>query len=236
MSEPGGAEPAAGSVPGSGGLTQHERELTARVHTLVTVEPDTVLAKPLRPGSLERYLRGEVSAGRWGEEPPFDFRMAGGTVARAQDLPDPATPADLVRAFRLDYPGSPFRPDPPVLLVVEFAATEPAQLVIPLGAPAPPYPPTGFPPNMTDVRMAGFRMLEAAQTAGLDPNLYRLELNPWPYAGTGITADPELGVPERWRRFAPLPAGALIVEYTTAGGRRPVAGYSGSALGWRDLR
>ena len=51
--------------------------------------------RPLRPGSLERYLHAEVSAGRWGERPPFDYRVAGGTVARLQDLAGLRTPADL---------------------------------------------------------------------------------------------------------------------------------------------
>jgi hypothetical protein len=229
-------EPTPGSVPGSGALTRRERELTARVHTVVTVGPDTILAKPLRPGSLERYLRAEVSAGAWGQDPPFDYRLAGGTVARRQDVAHLATPAAFVRAFRLDYPDSPFRPDLPILHVMEFATVEPAQCVIPLGAPALPYPRIGFPPNMTDVRTAGFRMIDAAEAAGIDPNTYRLELNPWPYSGTGITADPELGVPERWRRYAPLPAGATIVEHDQAGRRRPVATYRGAALGWDGPR
>ena len=228
--------PAPGAVPGSGSLTQRERELTARVHTIVTVEPDTVMAKPLRPGSLERYLRSEISAGVWGQEPPFEFRSVGGTVARRQDIANLRTPADFVRAFRLDYPGSPFRPDQQILHVMEFVAVDPAQFVIPLGAPALPSPRTGFPPNMTDVRVAGFRMVEAAETAGVDPNTYRLELNPWPYTGTGITPDQELGVPERWKRYGPLPAGTAIVEYGQNGTSRPVATYQGAVLGWRDLR
>lgn len=230
------ADPTPGSVPGSGSLTQRERELTARVHTIVTVEPDTVMAKPLRPGSLDRYLRHEISAGVWGQQPPFDFRVVGGTVARQQDIANLRIPADFLRAFRLDYPGSPFFPGLPVLHVLEFVAVDPAQFVIPLGAPALPYPRPGFPPNMTDVRVAGFRMIEAAETVGLDPNTYRLELNPWPYTGTGITPDQELGVPERWKRYGPLPAGATIVEHGRDGSSRPVAGYQGAALGWRDLR
>jgi hypothetical protein len=229
-------EPRQSTVPGSGSMTQHERELVARVHTVATVQPDTVMSKPVRPGSLERYLRSEVSAGIWGKEPPFDFRLIGGTVARAQDVANLRTPADFVRAFRLDYPGNPTRPDLPVLHVMEFLVVDPAQFVIPLGAPALPYPEKGFPPNMTDVRVAGFRMIEAAETAGVDPNTYRLELNPWPYTGTGITPDQELGVPERWRRYAPLPAHATIFEYTQGGTKRPVAGYLGAMLGWRDLR
>ncbi|HEU5473269.1 MAG TPA: hypothetical protein VFV67_21705 [Actinophytocola sp.] len=229
-------EPGQGAVPGSGALTERERALTARVHTVVTVEPDTVLVKPLRPGSLERYLHAEVSAGRWGERPPFDYRVAGGTVARLQDLAGLRTPADLLRAFRLDYPGSPFRPDLPELHLLAFAATQPAQLVIPLGAPALPYPRTGYPPNMTEVRVAALRMIEAAEAAGVDPNAYRMELNPWPYTGTGITADPETGVPVRWRRYAPLPAGAVIMVYRLDGSTSQVASYRGAGFGWRAER
>ncbi|HET9138259.1 hypothetical protein [Actinophytocola sp.] len=223
-------------IPGSGALTQRERELTARVHTVVTVESDTVLVKPLRPGSLERYLRSEVSAGRWGERPPFDYRVTGGIVGRQQDVAELRTPRELLRAFRLDYPGSPFVPDLPALHVLEFAASEPAQLVIPLGAPASPYPQTGFPPNMTEVRVAARHMIEAAAAAGVDPNTIRMQLDPWPFTGTGLTADPDTGIPVRWRRYAPLPGGAVITEFRTDGSSRPVAQFGGSGYGWRELR
>jgi hypothetical protein len=224
------------AIPGSATLTQRERELTARMHTVVTVAPDTVMAKPVRPGSLDRYLAAELSAGMWGKEPPFDFRCVGGTVARRQDIANLRTPAEFVRAFRLDYPGSPFRPEQPMLHVLEFVAVQPAQFVIPLGAPSLPYPRTGFPPNIAEVRAASLHMVEAAETVGLDPNSYRVELNPWPYSGTGITPDAELGVPEWWKRYGPLPAGAVVVEHGQQGASRPVATYRGAALGWRDLR
>jgi hypothetical protein len=222
-------------VPGSGALSQRERELTARVHTVVTVATDTMVAKVLRPGDLERYLRHEVSAGRWDTAPPFDHHLAGGTVARLRDLAGLRTPGDFVRALRLDYPGSPFQADLPVVHVLEFPATEPAQFVTPFGAPTLPYPRVGFPPNMTEVRVVAAQMADAAEASGVDPNTYRIELNPWPFSGTGITADPRLGVPEWWHRYAPLPAGAAIVAVDPTGQRRPVARYLGVPRSWEAL-
>lgn len=229
-------QPAEGAVPGAGAMTQQERELTARIHTIVTVEPNTILAKVLAPNALARYMRREVSAGEWGKEPPFDYRIVGGTVARLQDVAQLRTPAEFLRAFRLDFPGSPFTPNLPTLYVMELVAVDPSLVVIPLGAPAPPFPPTGYPPNMSDVRVAGVRMIDAARPAGVDPNSYRLEINPWPYTGTGITADAELGFPERWRRYAPVPVGAAIVAYDQAGNKRPVASYRGAVAGWEALQ
>lgn len=221
-------------IPGSGALTRRERELLARVHTIVTVEAGTVLAKPLRPGSLVRYLRSEVSAGRPGGQPPFDYRTAGGIVGRQQDVAELRTPGQLIRAFRLDYEDSPFVPDLPVLHVLEFAATQPAQLVIPLGAPCPTFPKTGSPPNLTEARVIAKHMVAAATAAGVDPDTTRMELNPWPFTGTGLTADPDTGIPVRWRRYAPLPAGAVIIERRADGTSRPVAEFGGGGYGWRE--
>lgn len=223
-------------VPGSGALTQHERELAARVHIHVTIEPDTIMAKALAPGSLRRYLAREVSPGVWGKEPPFDYRVVGGTVVRAQDVAQLRTPAEFVRALRLDYPGSPFRPDLPVLHTLEFRAVAPNQYVIPLGAPTLDDPRNPVPYESDAVRDAAWAMVEAAEAAGLDPNLYRKQINPWPYTGTGITADAELGVPERWRRYDPMPGGATIVEYNQNGARKPAAFYRGEAFGWEPAR
>lgn len=216
------------TVPGSGSLSPEERLLTARVHTLVELDPDTPMVKLLAPGEVERYLRREVSQGEWGRRPPFDYRLVGGYVARAQDAEELATPADFMRAFRVDYPGSPFRPDQPVIEVLEFRAVQPGQFVIPFGAPA-----VG-PPQA--VRDAAYAMIDAAAEAGLDPNTYRMEIAPWPFTGTGITADPELGLPERWKRFGAIPAGSWIRRHDTAGQTRPVARYHGAAMGWEPVR
>jgi hypothetical protein len=229
-------QPASGAVPGSGAMTQRERELTARIHTIVTVDANTILVKVLAPNALARYMRREVSPGVWGKEPPFDYRIVGGTVARMVDVAELHTPAEFLRAFRLDFPGSPFTPRLPMLYVMELATVDPSLVVLPLGAPAPPFPQKGYPPNMSDVRVTAQRMVDAAKQAGVDPNSYRVELNPWPYTGTGITADAELGVPERWRRYAPVPPGAAIVGYDQAGNKRPVAIYRGPVAGWEALQ
>jgi hypothetical protein len=223
-------------VPGAGALSQHERELTARVHIFVTIEPDTIMVKALPPGALQRYLNREVSPGAWGSEPPFDYRVVGGTVVRAQDVTELHTPADFMRALRLDYPGSPFMPDVPVLDILEFRAVAPNQYIVPLGAPTVDDPRNPAPYDSDAVREVAWAMADAAEAVGLDPNVYRKQINPWPYTGTGITADPELGVPERWRRYDPVPGGATIFEYNQNGMREPVAVYRGEAFGWEPLR
>jgi hypothetical protein len=224
------------SIPGSGELTQRQRELLARSLTLAPIEPNTVMVKALPPAILGRYLRAEISAGRWGEIPPFDYRRVGGTVARQQDTTHLRTPPDFIRGFRLDYQGSPFRPDQRELHTMEFLAIEPRSFVIPLGAPTLQYPRTGYPPNQADVRIAAHAMIDAARTAGLDPNTYRMELNPWPCSGTGITADPEFGFPERWMCFNPIPNAATIFAYDQVGNKTPVAIYRGVMLGWESFQ
>jgi hypothetical protein len=220
-------------IPGAGRLSDHERELVARVQRVVAIEPNTAMLKVLRPGSVERYLRREVSPGVWGQAPPFDYRLVGGSVVRQQDCVALRTPADFVRALRLDFPLSPFRPDQPVLHTMEFPAVDPAQYVTPFGAPSQPYPEQGFPPDHADVQLVAVAMAQAAERAGVDPNTFRREIRPWPYTGTGLTAEPNTGVPERWRRYGPIPAGAVLVEYPA---RRPVAGYRGEARGWEVTR
>jgi hypothetical protein len=39
-----------------------------------------------------------------------------------------------------------------------------------------------------------------------------------------------------WRRYAPVPNGATIIEHPAEGPPRPVAGFRGATLGWEDLR
>ncbi|GLZ37492.1 hypothetical protein [Actinokineospora sp. NBRC 105648] len=211
-------------LPGSGSLGPEERLLTARVHTVVTLQPDTVLVKVLAPHAAERYLRGEVSPGVAGMQPPFDFRLVGGTVARRQDCVQLRAPRDFHQAFRLDYAGSPFRPDQPVLHTMEFVAEHPDRYLVPYGAPSLP----GLAP-----REPGYAMTAAALAAGVDPNSVRTEFAPWPFTGTGITAGGPLAVPEWWRSPAAVPVGARIMS-NTAAGAHPVAIWRGRA--WEELR
>lgn len=216
-------------IPGAGRLSDHERELVARVQRVVGIEPNTMMLKVLRPGSAERHLRREVSPGVWGQAPPFDYRLVGGSVVRQQDCAALRSPADFLRALRLDFAHSPFRPDQPVLHTMEFPAVDARQYVTPFGAPSQPYPEQGFPADHVDVELVAAAMAQAAERVGVDPNTFRREIRPWPYTGTGLTAEPQTGVPERWRRYGPVPAGAVIVEYPA---RRVIAAYRGEAGGW----
>ncbi|MFI9813926.1 hypothetical protein [Saccharothrix variisporea] len=220
------------TVPGSGALDPRQRELTARVHVMVTLEPGTLMVKALPPGALRSYLAGEVSQGVWGRQAPFDHRVVGGTVVRAQDVAELRTPVEFMRALRLDYPGSPFRPDLPALHVMEFPAVHPNKFVVPFGAPS--LPDLGW--TSDPVREAAYAMADAAAAAGVNPNTYRKQINPWPYSGTGITADPQLGVPEWWRRYDRVPGGSRIVEHRANGERVEVAVYQGEVFGWEPVR
>lgn len=224
-----------GPVLGAGSLDQREKDLVARIHTVVVIEPGTVMTKVLRPGSFERYMQREVSPGVWGHLPPFDFRVVGGTVARQQDCTELRTPAALIRAFRLDYPGTTFDPRMPVIHAMEFAVVRTAEFVKPLGAPSAPYPPIGFPENLPYVRLTADEMVNAAEAAGVDPNSYRREIRPWPYTGTGLTAADELAVPEWWRRFGPQPFGSVIYQHDSYGNKTPLAVFRGDFFGW-DLQ
>lgn len=223
-------------VPGSGQLDERERVLTARVHTMVTVEPDTVMVKALVPASVPRYLAGEVSPGEWGRRPPFHAHTVAGTVVRLQDTGNLRTPNDFVLALRLDYPGSPFRPDAPVIHLMEFAAVRPSQFLVAFGAPSVLDPAAGLPANSTEVRETAYAMVAAARQAGVDPNTYRKEIAPWPFSGTGLSAaGGPLTLPEWWKRPGPVPRHAVIVEVGPAG-RRTVATYGGATTGWQGAR
>jgi hypothetical protein len=190
----------------------------------------------LRPGSANRYISKDVSAGVWGREAPFNYRLVGGTVGRQQDATQLRTPADYVTGFRLDFKGSPFRADMPTIETMEFTASDPRYFVIPLGAPALPYPDDHLPDNYSEVRKAAYAMVSAARGSDLDPNSYRMELRTWPYTGTGITGDPNLGFPERSMSFVEVPQAATIFEINQSAVKTPVAIYRGAVLGWEGLR
>ncbi|RLK60301.1 hypothetical protein [Actinokineospora cianjurensis] len=203
----------------TGSLSDHERALTARVHAIVTLAPDTWLVKVLAPWSVERYLRHEVSPGAVGSQPPFDYRLVSGTVGRLQDCGNLRTPRDFHQAFRLDYAGSPFHPDMPVLHTMEFTAGAPDRYVVPFGAPTGPREPA-------------YAMTAAALAAGVDPNSVRTEFAPWPFTGTGLTAGGPLALPEWWKQPGVIPRGARIVAYTPRG-PHPVALWTAST--WTPL-
>lgn len=206
--------------------------LTARVHDVVRVEPGTVMVKVIPQRSVARYLAGEVSAGEWGRRTPFDAHEVSGTVARLQDTTTLRGPADFFQAFRLDYDGSPFAPVQPVIAVMEFAAQRPAQFVVAYGAPTVPDLSVGLP----EVRETAYAMVEAVEAAGVDPNTYRMEIAPWPYAGTGLSAGGALALPVWSKQSGPIPREAVIVEHDNQGRSRRIAMYAGRTKGWQDLR
>jgi hypothetical protein len=223
-------------VPGSGRLDERERVLTARVHTVVTVEADTVMVKALVPTAVPRCLAGEVSPGQWGRQAPFHSHTISGTVVRLQDTGNLRAPADYFQAFRLDYPGSPFRPNAPVLHLMEFAAVRPSQFLVAFGAPSVLDPSVRLAGNSREVRETAYAMVAAAEVAGVDPNTYRKEIAPWPFSGLGMTAAGSgLTLPEWWKQPGPVPRLAQIVEIGPAG-RRTVARYLGISQGWQVPR
>ncbi|MFD8497417.1 hypothetical protein [Amycolatopsis sp. NPDC059657] len=220
------------SIPGAGQLSHEQRVLVARSLRLAPIEADTLMVKVLRPGAAGRYLGREVSAGMPGVKPPFHHKLVGGSVSRQQDTTHLRTPVEFVASFRLDFPANAFGAQPSNVQVMEFLAVDPDRFVLPLGAPTLPYPRTGYPENHARVEVAAMDMVAAAREAGIDLDTFRQELNPWPYTGTGITANSELGFPEYWMRFGVVPGGAMIFDYNHQGQKNPVAVYRGAALGW----
>lgn len=197
-------EPNDRGVPGSGRLTQHERELMARAQQLVTIDKDTPMQKVIPPGDVDNYLNGKYSE-------------VGGFVARQQDAAHLNTPASLIQGNRLDYADTPYRSNMDRVNVIEFPATDPDRYKTPLGAPAPAD--HGALPTDPSVRHASDRMHDAARTVGLDSSTYNQSNYPWPYSGAGVTADPN-GVPEReMSDRMPIPAGSQMVVYDQDGNR-----------------
>ncbi|MEV8444116.1 hypothetical protein AB0425_42650 [Actinosynnema sp. NPDC051121] len=197
-------EPNDRGVPGSGRLTQHERELMARAQQHVTIDRDTPMQKVIPPGDVDKYLKG-------------DYKEVGGFVARQQDAAHLNTPAGLIQGNRLDYAGTPYRSDMDRVNVIEFPATEPDRYKTPMGAPVAAD--HGALDRDPSVRHASDRMHDAARTVGLDPSTYNRSNYPWPYSGAGVTADPS-GVPEReMSDRMKIPPGSQMVEYDRHGNR-----------------
>lgn len=213
-------EPNDRGVPGSGRLTQHERELMARAQQSVTIDKDTPMQKVIPPGDVDKYLKGE-------------YTEVGGFVARQQDAAHLNTPASLIQGNRLDYGGTPYRSDMDRVNVIEFPATDPARYQTPLGAPVPAE--HGALERDPSVRHASDRMHDAARTVGLDPSSYKRADYNWPYSGAGVTADPN-GVPEReMTNRMGIPHGSQMVEYDR-NGYRTVSHVFDEDEGWVPAR
>lgn len=221
-------------VPGSGRLTDEERQLLARVHTLVPLTPDTPMFQVLPPGALRVYLSNSVAMVEPGGAVTLDHRTAGGYVARVVDAEELTTPAQFIDAFHYDYPTTGFHLNVARLHVIEFLAGPVDRYTIPFGAPA--HPPAGLEADADPVRAAADRMINSAFAAGVDPARFSRQIDFWPFTGTGLTPNPASGLPVWWRRYDDLPEGAMIHEYDSAGTKKPVARYLGRMLGWQDLR
>jgi hypothetical protein len=223
-------------VPGAGQLSEQERVLLARVHTLVPLTPDTVMIKVLPPGALRIYLTNTVATSVPGEGVTFDHRTVGGYVARAVDAEDLTTPTAFVSAFHWAYPTSGYHANADRLHVMEFAAGPVDRYTVPFGAPAHPDPTFGLPADSPEVGQVADAMAAAAVAAGVAPATFRRQIDFWPFTGTGLTPNGLDGLPVWWRRFDDLPAGASIYEYDQQEGKHLVARYTGRMAGWRDLR
>ncbi|MFL6142025.1 MAG: WXG100 family type VII secretion target [Labedaea sp.] len=224
------ADPKRGEVPGSGQLTQHERELLARAQQLVVITPDTLMQKVIPPGALDEYLAGTV---RTDPGNRFDANSVGGFVARQQDATHLHTPEQIIDGNRLDYKDTLFTDKTQPIHVMEFPAGT-ADYVTPYGAPFGGG--SGTHSTWGQVQRAADDMITAADTTGAAPGSYRRDVTRWPFSGVGLTAHDTLGVPERTTPYHQIPAGAQIYEYSPSGTKVLVAEYGGAARGWQDMR
>ena len=213
--------PNPGKVPGSGQLTQAERELVARAHEHIEITPATPMQKVLGPGVERLYAANQAPTAY----ERFDANQVGGYVARVADNAHLTTPKDVLRANRLDY-DTRFNDQP--LYVMEFAAGD-VSYKIPFGAPYGDA--SGLEATDRAVLEASAAMLDAARTAGLDPAGYERRDQAWPNTGTGWTADGARGVPERIRPYVDVPPGSRIFRLDLDGTRTPFLAYHGRDLG-----
>ena len=210
-------EPNDRGVPGSGRLTQHERELLARAQQHVNIDANTPMQKVIPAGDRDKYLNGQYS-------------QVGGFVARQQDATHLNTPDKIVQGNRLDYANTPYSQGMPKAHVIEFPAGNPDLYKTPLGAPIPAD--HGGLPTDPSVRHASDRMNDAAHSVGLPPDSYKQANHNWPYSGAGVTADPS-GIPEReMSRRMDIPNGSRMVEYDQAGNRVVTHVYDDATKAW----
>ncbi|WP_208024568.1 hypothetical protein, partial [Amycolatopsis pithecellobii] len=214
-------DPRPGEVPGSGQLTQHERELVAEAQKLVTISPDTRMQKVIPPGDVDKYLDGT-------------YGQVGGFVARQQDATHMSNPDDLIRGNRLDYTGTPYSPGMSEVHVIEFRAGTPDNYQIPFGAPYGGA--SGLDASHPDVTRASDDMVTGARSAGVDPGSYYRNNSEWPYSGIGVTADKDMGVPERTMTDRKdFEDGDTMYKYTASGDKIPVARFDETVGQWVRL-
>lgn len=221
--------PGAGEVPGSGRLTNHERDLMARAMNLVELDSTTNMQKVIPPDAVMGYLGGGPDAdGVF----PGGWDAIRGFTARHQDAGVLMTPADIIDGNRLDYRGTPYDRGMNNIHTIEYPAGDPTNYQKPVGAPGIYGELSNKNP---EVQGAADAMVDAADRNGVDPSTYQRSTNSWPYSGAGVTAHSTMGVPEfEISRPIPIPDGATIFEYNTAGQKTPVAVYDEDLGAWRQ--
>lgn len=133
------------------------------------------------------------------------FESVAGFVVRAADIAWAKTPAQLVEALGLTFPGSPIDPAAPFVDVLKFESNGLLSLVDALGGPT----------------------AEAAARAG-GPFV-----EPAPFTGTGFAAVAEHFVPVWWLEPTRIPAGAQLWRVQAGGQADVLAVYPHVGIGWQ---
>ncbi|PJJ62098.1 hypothetical protein [Compostimonas suwonensis] len=154
----------------------------------------TILQRALTPARVRGYLGLGVD------------QVAGYTVVAA-DVAWATTPATLIEAHGLGFPGTPFHPGAPSIEVLRFETPPFARLLEATGA------------NSAEGR---------ERTGGL------LVDHP-PFTGTGFAATPDHLVPLWWLDAARLPAGAEIWRVHSDGREELLAVYTDVSAGWSPV-
>jgi hypothetical protein len=215
-------DPTPGNLPGSGALTQHEREIMARAQGLAQIRPDTMMHKSIPAADWPNYHSGT-------------YDTVGGFVARSEDMTHLRTGDDIVQGQRLDYAGTKFHPGGDVY-VIEFPAGNPSSYEVPFGSSYEPS--VGQHPTDPNVVAARQDMENAAQAVGFTPAQIDGDVRQWPNTGAGVTGDPDLGVPEYTVHTAdgtnriPIPDGAKAYRYDSTGHPVELGTYDKSIGGW----
>lgn len=223
-------EPHDGEVPGTGQLTQREKDLMARAMGLIEVNDNTRMQKVIPEGSLRGYLGDMNPDGSFTPLPPGErYTDVRGFVARHQDAGVLMTPADIINGNRLDYRNSPYDTGQTHIHTMEFTAGEPTNYQRPIGAPSVYGEISGKSP---EVQRHADAMMDSVERSGTDPNTYQRSVTSWPYSGAGVTVHSTMGVPEyKIDSPVPIPHGATINEYDPAGNKRVIAVYD-EDWGW----
>ena len=128
----------------------------------------------------------------------FGFVMPWATTSWAR------TPADLIRAHALDFPGTPFSADMPYIDVLRFEAT----------------------PNLLLEDATGGPDRETQKLTG-GPFIDRP-----PFTGSGFVADPDHIIPVSWMPHTRVPAGTEIYRLGADGSSTYLAYFHSAAWGW----